>query len=91
MIDNRNKAFDTSNLAAVQRLCDRKFGVGADGLILIENIDDLDDMPQGSTIQDPDTTVIANPDFRDEIIITAKQHLVSMHASYCLMTAAGRA
>jgi cell wall-associated NlpC family hydrolase len=43
--------------------------------ILFENIDDLDEMPQGSTVEDPDTTVIANPDFRDEIIITAKNQL----------------
>lgn len=43
--------------------------------VLFENIDDLDDMPQGSTAVDADTSVIVNPDFRDEIIITAKQHL----------------
>ncbi|MCR9172815.1 MAG: C40 family peptidase [bacterium] len=43
--------------------------------VLFENIDDLDDMPDGSTVVNPDTTVVENPDFRDEIIITAKQHL----------------
>ena len=43
--------------------------------VLFESIDDLDDMPQGSTIVDVDTTVIVNPDFRDEIIVTAKQQL----------------
>ena len=43
--------------------------------LLFENIDDLDDMPQGSTVEDPDTTVIANPNFRDEIVITAKKQL----------------
>jgi diaminopimelate epimerase len=42
MIDNRNNVFDKSNLKAVQQLCDRRFGIGSDGLILIENIDDLD-------------------------------------------------
>ncbi|MBL4668948.1 MAG: diaminopimelate epimerase [Flavobacteriales bacterium] len=42
MIDNRNNVFDKNNLKAVQQLCDRHFGVGADGLILIENIEDLD-------------------------------------------------
>lgn len=42
MIDNRNNVFDKTNLKAVQQLCDRRFGVGADGLILIENLDDLD-------------------------------------------------
>ncbi|GAB5418494.1 MAG: hypothetical protein Crog4KO_02510 [Crocinitomicaceae bacterium] len=43
--------------------------------LLFENIDDLDDMPQGSTVSDPDTVVVVNPDFRDEIIITAKKQL----------------
>lgn len=42
MIDNRENVFDKTNLKMVQQLCDRRFGVGADGLILIENIDDLD-------------------------------------------------
>jgi diaminopimelate epimerase len=42
MVDNRDNFFDKSNLKQVQQLCDRKFGIGADGLILIENLDDLD-------------------------------------------------
>ncbi len=42
MIDNRNNVFDQSSTALVQKLCDRRYGVGADGLILIENLDDLD-------------------------------------------------
>jgi diaminopimelate epimerase len=42
MIDNRQNVFDKTNLALVQRLCDRRFGVGADGLILIEDLPDLD-------------------------------------------------
>ena len=42
MIDNRKGVFDKENVALVQKICDRRFGVGADGLILIEDIDDLD-------------------------------------------------
>lgn len=42
MIDNRTNVFDKTNLKLVQHLCDRRFGVGADGLILIEDIEDLD-------------------------------------------------
>ncbi len=36
MIDNRNEAFDRDDLRTVEKLCDRKFGIGADGVILIE-------------------------------------------------------
>ncbi|MEY3600630.1 MAG: hypothetical protein RLZZ463_1407, partial [Bacteroidota bacterium] len=39
MIDNRLGIFPKENQALVARLCHRKFGVGADGLILIENHD----------------------------------------------------
>ena len=37
MIDNRQNVFDKNNTKLVAFLCDRKFGVGADGLILLEN------------------------------------------------------
>ena len=37
IIDNRNNQFDKSNIDLIQHLCDRKFGIGSDGLILIEN------------------------------------------------------
>jgi len=37
MIDNRQDVFPKDNVELVSFLCDRKFGVGADGLILLEN------------------------------------------------------
>jgi len=37
MIDNRLKKFDTSNQKQIEKLCNRKFGIGADGLICLEN------------------------------------------------------
>ncbi len=42
MIDNRQQTFDKKDIEHISFLCDRRFGVGADGLILIENHDALD-------------------------------------------------
>lgn len=39
MIDNRSLIFPKNNTKLIERLCDRRFGVGADGLILLENHD----------------------------------------------------
>ena len=37
MIDNRAKFFPKNNIQLIARLCDRRFGIGGDGLILLEN------------------------------------------------------
>lgn len=37
MIDNRDNFFPKENTTLVAKLCDRRFGIGADGLILLEN------------------------------------------------------
>lgn len=42
MIDDRKSVFPDTNTALIRRLCDRKFGVGADGLILVRNYEGLD-------------------------------------------------
>ncbi len=42
LIDNRQQIFPKNNTKLVAFLCDRKFGIGADGLILLEN-DELSD------------------------------------------------
>ncbi|MDO6852993.1 diaminopimelate epimerase [Cellulophaga lytica] len=42
MIDNRSLSFPKQDTKLINTLCDRKFGVGADGLILLENDEDLD-------------------------------------------------
>lgn len=41
MIDNREQKF-SSSAHLVQKLCDRRFGIGADGLILLENSNEHD-------------------------------------------------
>lgn len=42
IIDNRQLLFPKKDTKLVNRLCDRKFGIGADGLILLEGHSNLD-------------------------------------------------
>ena len=42
ILDNRDLNFPKHDVAFIKQLCDRRFGIGADGLILLEN-DDLSD------------------------------------------------
>jgi diaminopimelate epimerase len=42
MVDDRNHQVDEKDLELVRSLCQRKFGIGADGLILIRNHQDFD-------------------------------------------------
>jgi diaminopimelate epimerase len=42
MIDNRSGFFPKENIELIAHLCDRRFGIGADGLILLENDTETD-------------------------------------------------
>jgi len=37
LLDNRDNSFEKQNIKQIARICHRKFGIGADGLILLEN------------------------------------------------------
>ncbi len=37
LIDNRKEKFPKNNTKLISRMCDRRFGIGADGLIVLEN------------------------------------------------------
>ena len=43
MVDNRDHKISKNDTKLINRLCDRKFGIGADGLILLENSEDPQD------------------------------------------------
>ena len=42
MIDNRDKIFDAKNENLIESLCHRRFGIGSDGLILLEEANGYD-------------------------------------------------
>ena len=42
IIDNRNELFPKNQAQLIEKLCNRKFGIGADGLILLENSTEFD-------------------------------------------------
>jgi len=42
LMDNRDKSFDTKNVNNIRLLCDRHFGIGADGIILLEKHEGYD-------------------------------------------------
>ena len=41
-IDNRQNSFPKNNIQLIEKLCNRRFGIGADGLILLENDNETD-------------------------------------------------
>ena len=42
IIDNRKDFFPKDNVQLIKNICDRRFGVGADGLMLLEEVEDFD-------------------------------------------------
>ena len=42
MVDNRSGSYDSLSIEQIQGLCDRKFGIGADGLIKLNHHSDCD-------------------------------------------------
>jgi diaminopimelate epimerase len=42
LIDNRNEHFQYNDNNTVLQLCDRRFGIGGDGLMLLQNHPDYD-------------------------------------------------
>ena len=42
VIDNRNGLFPKNNRSMIAKMCDRKFGIGADGLLLLEDHSKVD-------------------------------------------------
>ena len=43
IVDNRDQTFDTTQTHIIAKICDRRFGIGADGFMLLENAQDKED------------------------------------------------
>ena len=42
LVDNRNNEYSNIDIQNISKMCDRHFGVGSDGFILINKSDELD-------------------------------------------------
>ena len=42
LVDNRDNSFNRADETLVEKLCDRRFGIGADGLMLLQNKENYD-------------------------------------------------
>ena len=42
IVDNRDLSFPADNISYIEWLCDRRFGIGADGLMLLQSKDGYD-------------------------------------------------
>ena len=42
LIDDRSGLFDSKNEKLIQQLCDRRFGIGGDGLMLLQDTNNFD-------------------------------------------------
>lgn len=42
IVDNRKLSFPKNNVSLIKKLCDRRFGIGADGFILLEKSEETD-------------------------------------------------
>ncbi|RUT78234.1 diaminopimelate epimerase [Ancylomarina longa] len=42
LIDNRDFIIDSKDISLIEKICDRRFGVGGDGLMLLENEENFD-------------------------------------------------
>ena len=42
LVDNRDQSIDHQQSKLINRLCDRRFGIGADGMIFLQNKEGFD-------------------------------------------------
>lgn len=88
LIDNRNLLFDRDDVDLVHRLCDRRFGIGADGLMLLQDADGYDfemvyfnaDGREGSMCGNGGRCIVAFA--RDMAIIDKKTDFLAVDGSH---------
>ncbi len=81
LIDNRQEIFDKNNTKLVARLCDRRFGIGADGFILLEN-SEISDFKMVYYNADGNTSTMCGNGGRCLVAFAKLLGIINQHTSF---------
>jgi diaminopimelate epimerase len=81
MIDNRDLSFPKENTKLVAHLCDRRFGIGGDGLILLEN-DEVTDFRMVYYNSDGNTSSMCGNGGRCIVAFAKRLSLIESQANF---------
>ena len=81
MIDNRQLQFPKNDTKVIEKLCDRRFGIGGDGLILLEN-DEITDFKMGYYNSDGNQSSMCGNGGRCIIAFAKKLDIIENSATF---------